>query len=283
MSDIEHPKSTVNRLIAQNKILDVTIFEPNYQHEYVQIGNKNVFSCSIDIMYKGTQKTIKSEEYLSKKDCEKDVFEQILLLLTKKRRASRSNEIDKPNKFNKLDDFDKTDKTNITNITNKATKVTKANKANRVNRVNRVNKVNKINETLTTTMTIADILNFCEVCNDKLFIIIDLENISKVDINSIALAIDSNPQLAQKHMRIIKIAGFCSSVKSSADIIIRSNRKDAVDHYISYLIGVIETKSHESSLIYVITRDKFGSCLQDFCNNVIHCSDVIDFIQCVSK
>jgi len=114
-------------------------------------------------------------------------------------------------------------------------------------------------------------------------IIIDYENICKQsEITKLANYINNVVENRKNEInaKIIKIAGFCSNVKNGADIIVRSNRSDAVDHYISYLIGKLESNVNPPKKIYIISRDKFGSCLQDFCNNVDHCADVNDFIAC---
>jgi len=111
-------------------------------------------------------------------------------------------------------------------------------------------------------------------------VIVDSENICKQsDINRLTSHLDLFMYQQQEiSVKVVKVAGFCSSVKNTADIVIRSNRNDAVDHYISYLIGKLESNMLPPKKIYIISRDKFGSCLQDFCNNVEHSSDVSDFI-----
>jgi len=109
--------------------------------------------------------------------------------------------------------------------------------------------------------------------SNTIIVIVDFENISRLD----EIAHLYNVVVPGKAIYIVKVAGFCSSVKQNSDIVVRSNRKDAVDHYISYLIGLLESKN-TFPIIYIISRDKFGSCLQDFCNNVTHCSDVADFL-----
>lgn len=118
------------------------------------------------------------------------------------------------------------------------------------------------------------VFNIHDIKSDVL-VVVDFENISRMDELS---RLEKFASTVPNSITIIKVAGFCSSMKDKADIVVRSNRKDSVDHYISYLVGLIESKD-ESPKIYVISRDKFGSCLQDFCKNVKHCSDVIDFIQ----
>ncbi len=111
-------------------------------------------------------------------------------------------------------------------------------------------------------------------------VIVDFENISKQsDIIKLTQFIkDAMNYESEYCIKMVKIAGYCSSVKGTADIVVRSNRKDAVDHYVSYYIGLLEAQPNPPKKIYVISRDNFGSCLQDFCKNVEHNSDVNDFI-----
>lgn len=121
--------------------------------------------------------------------------------------------------------------------------------------------------------------------NINILIIVDYENISKYDIlklENYVVRLSNILNNNNKTIKIIKIAGYCSSNKKNANIIVRSNRKDAVDHFISYYIGKIESNLIEQQ-IYIMTHDKFGSCLQDFCNNVIHVADADDFIVTFNK
>jgi hypothetical protein len=123
------------------------------------------------------------------------------------------------------------------------------------------------------TISIFDLIKEDYDMSNTIIVIVDFENISCLD----QVAQLYNVVIPKKTIYVVKVAGFCSSVKQNADIIVRSNRKDAVDHYISYLIGLLESKEI-SPIIYIVSRDKFGSCLQDFCKNVTHCSDVSDFL-----
>jgi hypothetical protein len=117
-------------------------------------------------------------------------------------------------------------------------------------------------------------LNLTVDMKNLVYVIVDIENISKQDQLSQLNLI----KIPDKVVKILKIAGFCSTVTNHANIIVRSNRKDAVDHYISYIVGQLESRDIKPK-IYVVSRDKFGSCLQDFCNNVTHCANVSDLIQ----
>lgn len=125
-----------------------------------------------------------------------------------------------------------------------------------------------------------DIINNI-ILNDNInsLIIIDHDNVSK---DSDILKLENFVKVKMNNISfIIKISSYISSTKNTADIIVRSSRKDAVDHYISYLIGKINgifELNKRSIKIYIITRDKFGGCLHDFVVNVMHNVDVNDFI-----
>jgi len=94
--------------------------------------------------------------------------------------------------------------------------------------------------------------------SNQIIVIVDYENISKQsEISKLNTYLETNSIVS----KVIKVAGFCSNVKITADIIVRSNRSDAVDHYISYLTGKLESCEYPPKKIYVISRDKFGSCL----------------------
>jgi len=86
-------------------------------------------------------------------------------------------------------------------------------------------------------------------------------------------------------IEIIKFAGHASTMKDTADIVVRSTRNDAVDHYIGFYLGMRIgtnpnlTKTHS---IHILSRDKFASCLQDFCFAVIHNVDVDHLIETVT-
>ena len=85
-------------------------------------------------------------------------------------------------------------------------------------------------------------------------------------------------------IEIVKFAGHASTMKDTADIVVRSTRNDAVDHYIGFYLGMRIgenpnlTKTHS---IHILSRDKFASCLQDFCFAVTHNVDVDHLIETV--
>lgn len=246
--NIEHPKSIVYRIIAQkcnqnNKSPNVIIHEPEYSHRYVQIGNKNIFKCSVTIVIDGDQYVFESCECFNKRECDRDVYILIKDFLENNvSNKSETNNIDNSAKHN--------------NIICKSDDGTKK----EMKQNNEDGLLFERNEDMTNVI----------------YVIVDIENISKQE----QILQCKNLKVVNKDVRVLKIAGFCSTVTQYADIIVRSNRKDAVDHYISYVIGILES-GKSCPEIYVISRDKFGSCLQDFCKNVTHCVDVSDFMNVV--
>ncbi|VBB17754.1 hypothetical protein YASMINEVIRUS_217 [Yasminevirus sp. GU-2018] len=264
MSNIEHPKSAVNRLIAQNKVSDIEISEPNYTHKYISSGNKNIFTCTINVLYKKERIVIMSREYLTKKECDRDAYDQILALIQHGPHQTKNTLTSSYLDSAVVESMSRLSTSTVTNSVNS----------------------NLPTPSVPVQNYLSNLLERCRERDDVVYVVVDLENIAKIDKSTIESAVRSNPTMIQKTVEIIQVAGFCSSVKSSADIVVRSNRKDAVDHYIGYLIGLLEANMTERQLqqsIYLITRDKFGSCLQDFCTNVVHCSDVADFVHCVSS
>lgn len=271
MSDTEHPKSAVCRLISQkcNKGNDwntspaVSLDSPKFTNDYQQLGNKNFFTCSVKIIYNNQHATFTSKQkFLTKKEAEYCVFSQILEFLELKFKLLESN-------FSKIPHSQKFDNVIVDKLDEPIKTLDESNKTI-VNHIIKFDTIQKINN-------IFDIMNTDDMSN-MVFVIVDFENIS--NLNQVARL--NNVKIPTKNVHIVKVAGFCSSVKQNADIVVRSNRNDAVDHYIGYLIGLLESRK-QSPIIYIISRDKFGSCLQDFCKNVTHCADVDDFLGCVYK
>ena len=306
MSKHEHPKSAVCRLIAQNfnqSQNTIVLKEPVFSHKYVQLGNKNIFYCSVVIIYNDKQFNFSSDKgYLNKKDCERCVFQKILEFLKniinkKPVRILNNNNVNRES-YSSHDSCGSNDSNNKSNITNTIPqtipqtinpKTTKriVNKIDdhSINKTDKypINKINndsipKNNNNNNNNSFIFDMLKSGIDLSTKVIIIVDFENISRLD--DVAKLYDV--VIPNKDVIVLKVAGFCSSIKHNADIVVRSNRKDAVDHYISYLVGLLESEN-TCPITYIITRDKFGSCLQDFCKNVTHCSDVTDFFDMIDR
>lgn len=115
----------------------------------------------------------------------------------------------------------------------------------------------------------------------NIIIIIDYENVSnQKEIEKLYNSLNNN-----SNVKIIKIVSYASPLKNNldnnCDIIVRSNRKDAVDHYIGYYIGITNSSNESDNLIYVISKDHFASCIQDFCANVYHAFDINDCINLI--
>jgi len=223
----EHPKSAFTRLVAQGKLKNIEVSDAVYNNRF-EIGfNKNYFNCEIRTIYNGIEEIIKTREFLTKKECERDAYEQLLNFVYK--HIIEDGEIKTPKE--------------------------------------------KKGET-TQTKSVEHISEWIFKKRDckTIYVLIDLENVPKINVDTIEKVVNSNKNLSGYNLKIAKIAGFCSTVTNFADFVVRSNRKDAVDHFITYIVGMIEAvKNMVDTKIYIITRDKFGSCLQDFCQNVSHC------------
>jgi hypothetical protein len=249
----EHPKSAVHRYMAQNvdnpDAIQLVIDDVHYNHEHLPVDNKNIFTCIIQFSVDKNHHTITSGKFLTKKNAEKDAFDILYKLLQTKDMANDDSMFPKKDMVS----------TSADHVANPFKEKPMSKQKNRT----------EWKEDITGT----DLTN-------TIVVIVDSENICKQsDINRLTSHLDQFMSQQQEiNVRVVKVAGFCSSVKNTADIVIRSNRNDAVDHYISYLIGKLESNILPPKKIYIISRDKFGSCLQDFCNNVEHSSDVSDFI-----
>jgi hypothetical protein len=127
-------------------------------------------------------------------------------------------------------------------------------------------------------------LKIANKTSDRIEILIDYENISddkeiaKLENYINTLKKSKMSRIKNKTIKIKKIAGFFSSKKNKADIVVRSNRKDAVDIFMVYYVGKLE-EQYKDIEICIISRDKIFSCLIDFCSNVTHFPDVEDFIK----
>lgn len=313
----EHPKSAVYRYIAQHvdnpDAIILNVSDVSYDHIYQPLDNKNIFTCIIKCSLNKKRYTITSEKFLTKKDAEKDAFDTLYRMLQKSIRSKDSDD-DTDSNDSKQDikqDSKPTAHTINTNMRSRSKSVESRDSTKCVVSGKKTVSTDCIDiSSSSSTGTPASISvpipiptsvlkdddeismrkqkNRTEWKDDitgtdmtkTIIVIVDFENICKQsDIIKLTNYIKHYMQSQQEFtVRIVKIAGFCSSVKNSADIVVRSNRSDAVDHYISYLVGKLEVSKLPPKKIYIISRDKFGSCLQDFCNNVEHSSDVNDFI-----
>jgi hypothetical protein len=120
------------------------------------------------------------------------------------------------------------------------------------------------------------------VCMVQIDESIDESILTDSSSESILTYSDENCQI--KPIEVIKFAGKSSSMKGTADVVVNSTRKDAVDHYIGYYLGqrIGETPSIvDTHSIHILSRDHFASCLEDFNEAVIHNVDVDDLINSI--
>lgn len=139
------------------------------------------------------------------------------------------------------------------------------------------------------------------IINKKLLILIDYENVSHTYqhkqlsgfLNNVMFddtsddarcAYSAEHEFLSEPVSVIKFAGKISTLKATADVIVNSTRKDAVDHYIGYYIGGLITKYPDldkTHSIHILTRDHFASCIEDFNPNIKHNVDVPDLISTI--
>lgn len=202
----KHPKSEYLELVAHNKHLSI----PNIIFiETIDPNTKcKVFSCKTTIMINDISIMLASHKYNKKKDCEYDIYFQILQYI----------------------------KTDI--------------------EYNMLYGLNIVHDTL---------------------IIVDYENvsakheISKLDTLQKVLNMD-------RHCDVVKFAGKLSPVSHLSDIVVESTRKNAVDHYISFYLGMCYDNISKDTLIFILTKDHFASCLDDMYENIYHVVSVQDII-----
>ncbi len=119
---------------------------------------------------------------------------------------------------------------------------------------------------------------------NQIIVLVDFENVANDQItklnNSIKYIMKKNKDII---IKMLTFAGFCNTRSKFANIVVRSNRLDAVDHYISYYVGLLEMKINPPSRIHIISKDHFAACLQDFCKNVVHNPYESDFTKMFIK
>jgi hypothetical protein len=93
---------------------------------------------------------------------------------------------------------------------------------------------------------------------NPIIILNDLENINK--LSSLETFIQ-NYQL--NNVKLIKIASHLTVAKKYANYVINSSNKDAADHFITYLVGLLCGSIKVPFKLIVLTSDHFGGALED--------------------
>lgn len=95
--------------------------------------------------------------------------------------------------------------------------------------------------------------------NTLTYILVDYENCNKI----------GDLELYIKDRKDIKMITTCAQgfgKKGDVNVVIRSSISDANDHYISFLIGQLISKTETMLNIIILTKDHFGSAIKDFVN-----------------
>lgn len=106
----------------------------------------------------------------------------------------------------------------------------------------------------------------------KIFVLIDYENYN--DDTKIDKFKECNPQIV-----VTKYASIFNPRESTADIKVQSNRSDATDIKICCDVGIM-FNTDINSIVYIITRDHFASCLSDLYKSCYH---VVSIDQCFNE
>jgi hypothetical protein len=106
---------------------------------------------------------------------------------------------------------------------------------------------------------------------NQIVVLVDYENLSNRLIEDLEITVKKimkdNKDI---RIRMLKFAGHKHSRADKADVVVMSSLKDAVDHYISYCVGLLEMKPQRPFQIFVITNDHFADFLEKYSNIVKH-------------
>jgi hypothetical protein len=268
-------KSQLYELIqkSNNGTYRIKIETPTYDYKdrFIRDTNTHNIICSATVKIENKNMSFDSGVFTNKKDANQDVCKKIFEYIEKHNNSVNSS--------------DNTNNTN--NNTNKI----------RTDILKPLTKSNK-NRSSNIRQDCSPYNNEDVVIDKNLLILIDYENVSnanqlqKLDTflkNIIFVGEEDNMDNmdnTDKCINIIKFAGCASSMKDNADIVVKSTRKDAVDHYIGFYLGQMigkDPKLVETHSIHILSRDKFASCLEDFCEAITHNVDVDDLIESVIR
>lgn len=120
---------------------------------------------------------------------------------------------------------------------------------------------------------------------DPLFVLIDYENVNKLDHLHYLYTKDANPAY------VCKFVGYCNQKASTDECthIVHSSGSDAVDHYISFYLGMLYKTLVDRGLhstVVILTRDKFAAHHRTFCDHnhtFIHCPTEADCIKILTQ
>jgi hypothetical protein len=125
----------------------------------------------------------------------------------------------------------------------------------------------------------SQLFKFDWTVDNPIIILVDLENVSK--LSSLETFIQ-NYQL--DNVKLIKIASHTSSLKNQSNYVANSSNKDAADHLLTYLVGLLSGAITVHFKLLVLTSDHFGGALEDILkyNPLIHLRHVTCQDDCIN-
>jgi hypothetical protein len=110
-----------------------------------------------------------------------------------------------------------------------------------------------------------------ENLTNQIVVLVDYENLSNKLIEDLEIIVKKIMK-GNKDIRIrmLKFAGHKNGRVEKADVVVMSSLKDAVDHYISYCVGLLEMKPQKPFRVFVITNDHFADSLEKYSRIVTH-------------
>ena len=244
-------KSKLYELIqlSQNDKYPIKLGRPvfTYEHIFTRSTNTHNFTCVAVIEIDGETHEIRSNGFASKKDANQNACKKIYTRVT-----SENTYPDKPDSAKTTQTYSGTTEPDIM--------------------IDKYLLILIDYENVSVDKEIAKLMSF-------------LTRVSYVDLNDKYEGY-SDSESEDQPIEVIKFAGHSSSMKAKSDIVVRSTRKDAVDHYIGFYLGQrmgANPALHDTASIHVLSKDHFASCLEDFCPNVVHNVDVDDLIDSIRK
>jgi hypothetical protein len=244
MANNLHPKCILLEFLSKNKIITKPIV--TMSDKFIKKMNTHEFICKVELDLNGRMIVNFSQCHKTKKDAEREAFQLLL-----------ENVLMKKDNSSLLASFDHVEISEQGNF----------------DQISMKHVDDDIPNKITNHPFIFEKISF----PFGVLVIVDFDNVSKKSemdkLMELKTRVDTN-------FDIYKICSFLSSNKKDADFVVRSSRKDAVDHYISCYIGhYFGTHPLNNTKIFVMSRDNFGGCHRDFNFGwVEHVPDVDDLI-----
>ena len=245
--------------------------------------NTTYFTCNASLTYQNKTIVTKSDIKTTKNEANQDACSKLYAKIIKMQ-PKQTNQSNQSGQSGQTKEIDLTQKEEISS------------KSEDITHVDEQRRLRQSGNDRTSVL-----LSDTVIINKKLLILIDYENVSHTYqhkqlsgfLNNVMFddtsddrrcAYSAEHDFLSEPVSVIKFAGKISTLKATADVIVNSTRKDAVDHYIGYYVGGLIMKYPDldkTHSIHILTRDHFASCIEDFNPNIKHNVDVPDLISTI--